>query len=182
ALDRRRFLALAGAATVTAAGAAAASPWRTRRALIRLGLASAPANRLRNAGFLQCTIPGLPPYLGTAAPAGIAAPRSVITVADAGTVPGVRGLRLANPVAGYRLSLVSMKTFVPAPRPYTFSVNLRRASSASVDVALSMGWNTPTPVQVGPEWERHVITSEPRRECDGRHGLGAGIRLCGEGR
>lgn len=180
-LDRRRFLALASAATVTAAGAAAASPWRRRRALIRLGLTSAPANRLRNAGFLQCTIPGLPDYWGTSAPADIADARRVITVTDAGTVPGVRALRLTNPAAGYKLSLVSMKTFVPAPRPYTFSVNLRRASSASVDVALSMGWNQPTAIQVGSEWERHVITYEPRRESDSDHGLGVGIWLSGEG-
>lgn len=178
-VDRRSFLAAAGA-IVTAGAVTSPAWWRTRRAMIRLGLVAPPANLLRNAGFQQSTVEGIPDYWGTAAPADLPDFDGVMRVVEGGPIEGARTLHLRNTAPGYRLSVHSMKTFVPEPRAYTFSVYLRRTAGRA-EAMLSMGWDSPKPYAISPTWRRYELTYTPALESRSAAGLSIGVWAEGSG-
>jgi hypothetical protein len=167
-LSRRLFL-----------GAAAGIPlllmwhekgWTVRRALIRAGATQPPANRLRNAGFLQCTTPGFPDYWGTDAAAVLGRMDAAWMLDESSPVPGTRALRIRHDREGYVLRVMACREFVPEARPHTFSVYLK-SDAANQPVQLALGWSAAASVVAGPEWRRHSLVAAPEAEARARAAL-----------
>jgi len=147
-----------------------AQAWTARRALIRAGITKPPANRLRNAGFQQCTSPGFPDHWGTDAAAVLGRLDSVWALDDSSPVPGTRALRIRHDRDAYVLRVMACREFVPEARPYAFSVHLK-SDGAEQPVRLALGWSAVTEVVVGREWRRHTLVATPEAEAQVRAAL-----------
>jgi hypothetical protein len=167
-LSRRIFLAAAAGLPLVLLWREKA--WSVRRAFIRAGLTKPPANRLRNAGFLQRTAQGFPDYWGTDAAAVLGRLDSVWALDDSSPVSGTRALRIRHDRDGYLLKVMACREFVPEARIYALSVYLR-SDADNRSVQLSLGWSASREVAVGREWRRHVVLATPESEARARAAL-----------
>src|SRR5688572_21388738 len=159
-MKRRHFIALALFALISLSIVAWRYWWMTRRALIRLKLMKPPANLLRNADFSQSTNPNIPDYWGTAAAAALEDFSSVLQIEKSAPLKNARALRLHNPQANFEMSLQSCGTFLPKPKPYTFSIYLR-SEVEQFRATLSIGWGKKNPIVVSDQWQRYQIVYAP---------------------
>jgi hypothetical protein len=179
-MKRRHFIALALFALISLSIAAWRYWWMTRRALIRLKLMKPPANLLRNADFSQSTNPNIPDYWGTAAAAALEDFSSVLQIEKSAPLKNVRVLRLHNPQPNLEMSLQSCGTFLPKPKPYTFSIYLR-SEVEQFRAALSIGWGKKNPVVVSDHWQRYEIVYTPGVKEELHFGFQVHVSLQQEG-
>src|SRR5262245_56564746 len=177
---RRAFLA-AGAGAAALALVGTRYWWITRRVLVRAGVMQPPANRLRNAAFLQCTHVPVPDYWGMDAAAHGVDVAAALGLDDDSPVEGARSMRLQAVAGAGELTVMAARSFVPQPTPYTLSAYVR-ADAPGRTARLHLGWDAPATVAVGPEWRRVSTTCVPLAEASRRAALQARFSLVGEGR
>jgi hypothetical protein len=180
-VTRRTFIAIGLVTLVAVVVAIDRYWWLVRRALIRLRLQRPPANLLRNAGFMQCTNPGIPDYWGSPNAASLVDVDRVIQVDQHGPRESMRSIRLENPRQGFELIFQSYGGFVPEPQPYTFSIYLK-SDTEPLDVALSIGWSESVAVTVDQQWRLYKMTYTPIGENRLRRAMPVSLKLREQGK
>ena len=125
-----------------------------------LPLVAAPANMLRNAGFMQCTNPGIPDWWGTGTPERVTNWAGNYGTTPDSPVPGTAALMLRNVEGQSGWSVQSyLHRGLKAEGDYALAVWLK-GDSDDMPATLGMG-NAHTTLKVSREWKRYTWIAKP---------------------